>query len=125
MIKKGYVDTADGQIHYRRNETGSGEPIALFHMTASSSQSYDPLMRELSDQIPTIAFDTPNYGQSFKTSNEPTMAYIGTVLLEALDQLGIQKLHVLGHHTGASIAVETAVAAPARVLSATLSGRPP
>ena len=33
-IKKGYVDTSDGQIHYRLSEGGAGLPLVFFHQTA-------------------------------------------------------------------------------------------
>jgi pimeloyl-ACP methyl ester carboxylesterase len=122
MLKKGYVDTADGQMHYRRDDSGSGDPIVIFHMTASSSAAYEPLIRALAGKRPAIAFDTPNYGQSFKTTKEPSMAYIASVMLEALGNLGIKKFHLLGHHTGSSVAIEVASIAPDKVLSVTLSG---
>ena len=43
-IRKGYVDTSDGQVHYQTCGPGSGDPIALLHMTASAANSYDALM---------------------------------------------------------------------------------
>lgn len=121
-IRKGYVDTSEGQLHYRRDDTGTGAPIVMFHMTASSSESYEPLMRALSGRRPTIAFDTPNYGESYRTQKPASMEYIAGVMLEALNELGIRQFHALGHHTGASIAVELAVTAPQRVLSTILCG---
>ncbi len=122
MIKKGYVDTTDGQIHYRAQKEGSGPPLILFHMTASTSESYESLMAELAGKVPTIAIDTPGYGESFKPTAEPSMAYIGRVVLEALDGLQVQQFHTFGHHTGASIALELACSAPDRTISATLNG---
>ena len=122
VIRKGYVDTGDGQVHYQICEGGSGDPVVLIHMTASAANSYDALMQELAGKYTTIACDTPNYGQSFRTDREPSIEYIASVWLEALDALGVDGFHVLGHHTGASIAVEMAVQAPQRVRSVTLSG---
>lgn len=116
------MDTTEGQLHYRCDASGSGAPIVLLHMTASCSESYEPLMTALSGQKPTIAFDTPNYGQSYKTRKAASVEYIAKVVLEALDEMGVGRFHVLGSHTGASIAVELAVVAPERVLSATLCG---
>lgn len=121
-IRKGYVDTSDGQVHYQTCGPGSGDPIALLHMTASAANSYDALMEELAGSHTTIACDTVNYGQSFRTDREPSIPYAASVWLEALDGLGFERFHVLGHHTGASIAVEMAVQAPERVRSLILSG---
>lgn len=122
MIRKGYVDTAGGQVHYRREEDGSGPPLVLFHMTPATSESYEGLMAALAGKVPTIAIDTPNYGESFRTTREPSIEYIGEVILEALSALGVERFHTFGHHTGASIALQLACAAPERTISATLNG---
>jgi pimeloyl-ACP methyl ester carboxylesterase len=122
MIRKGYVDTRDGQLHYRRCEGGSGAPLALFHMTAASSEAYEGLMHLLDGCLPMIAFDTMNYGESYRTTREPSVPYIAQVMLEALSNLGIERFHTFGHHTGASIQAEMAAQSPERVLSAIMSG---
>lgn len=127
-IRKGYVDTGDGQVHYQICESGEGgegdkrDPVVLIHMTASAANSFDALMLELAGTYTTIACDTPNYGQSFRTDHAPSIPYIAAIWLEALDGLGVHAFHLLGHHTGASIAVEMAVQAPGRVRSITVSG---
>ena len=81
-------------------------------------------MAELAGDVPTIAIDTPGYGESFKPTADPSMAYIGKIVLEALDGLNVDRFHAFGHHTGASIALELACSAPDRVISATLNGLP-
>lgn len=122
MIKKRYVDVAEGQIHCRIQTEGTGLPLILLHMTPATSESYESLMLELAGKVPTIAIDTPNYGESFRTSREPSIPYIANIILEALDALSVQRFHVFGHHTGASIALELAHAHPERTMSATLNG---
>jgi len=79
-------------------------------------------MCELAPTVPTIAFDTMNYGASFRTDRDPSIPYIATTLLEAIDSLGVEKFHTLGHHTGASIQIEMANQAPERLLSLILNG---
>jgi pimeloyl-ACP methyl ester carboxylesterase len=91
-------------------------------MTAASADSYDEIMHELDGKIPMFAFDTVNYGESYRTSREPSMDYIAKVMLEAIINLGIDKFHAFGHHTGASIATVIGDMAPDRLLSAILSG---
>lgn len=117
MIKKAYVDTKGGQIHYRYSTGGSGLPIVMFHMTAASSAAFEPMMRELDGKIPLIAFDTINYGESYRTDADPSIGLIAEVLLEALDGLEIDRFNALGHHTGVNIAVDMALKAPDRVAS--------
>ncbi len=122
MIKKAYVDTADGQIHYRFTSEGSGEPLVFFHMTASSSEAYEPLMHELDGRVPTIALDMMNYGESFRTTRKPEVSYISEILMEAISNLGVESFHTFDHHTGVSIQAEMAVSAPGRVLSLIMNG---
>ena len=121
-IKKAYVDVPEGQLHYRYTEGGSGPTLALFHMTASSSASFEPLMHELDGSIPMIAFDTMNYGESYRTSRPPEISYIASVLLLALTNLGVERFHTFGHHTGVAIQTEMAIQAPDRVLTTVING---
>jgi pimeloyl-ACP methyl ester carboxylesterase len=122
VIEKGYVRTTDGQIHYRRCEGGSGAPLAFFHMTASSSAAFEGLMHELDGKRPLFAFDSVNYGESYRTDRDPSIEYMAAVMLEALRNLGVERFHTFGHHTGASIQGEMAVQAPDRVLSTIMNG---
>jgi len=117
MLKKGYVDTTGGQIHYRISNDAPGVPIVLFHATPSSSAAYEPLMRELEGTFPLIAFDTVNYGESYRTDAEPSISLISKTMIEALDGLGIDRFHVYGIYTGANIAVDLALKHPGRVMS--------
>lgn len=122
MIRKGYVDASDGQLHYRFTEAGEGPPLVFFHMTAASSEGYEPVMRALAGSVPTIAFDSPNYGESFRTDRPATVEYMAECLLEGLTNLGVERFHTFGHHTGVSIQCEMAVQAPDRVLSTIING---
>jgi pimeloyl-ACP methyl ester carboxylesterase len=94
----------------------------MFHMTAASSLAFEPIMAQLEGRFPLLAFDTMNYGESFRTTKPPAISYIAETMLDALANLGIDKFHTLGHHTGASIAAEMAAMVPPRVLSAILNG---
>ena len=123
-VQRGYVDTEIGQIHYRSEGTGAKTPLVLFHQSASSSAMYEGLMAELAGERPQYAPDTPGYGLSDFPPPNPTIADYVRTQLEALDRLGVTEFHAFGFHTGASIACETAVIAPARVRSLTLCGPP-
>ena len=121
-IRKGYVDTPDGQVHYRLCEGGQGLPLVFLHQTASSSQMYEPLMGVLQGQYRMIALDTPGFGQSDFPPQTPTTSSYVTTLLSALQNLGVQEFHLFGHHTGACLGCEMAVIAPARVRSLMMVG---
>ncbi|KAJ9625970.1 hypothetical protein H2204_010269 [Knufia peltigerae] len=118
-IRKAYVDVTGGQLHYHYigNIHGQHPPLVFTHMTADSAHSFDLLMEELDGKWPCIAFDTPNYGESFKTTREPSIMYISEVLLEALSAINVGKFHIFGHHTGVSTAAEMCIQAPTRTVS--------
>jgi pimeloyl-ACP methyl ester carboxylesterase len=111
-IRKGYIDTRDGQLHYRYCDGKNAVPLVFLHQTASSSQMYEKLMTELQGQYRMFALDTPGFGQSFFPPQAPTISYYVTTFLEALQKLGVQDFHLFGHHTGAAIACELAATAP-------------
>ena len=123
-VKKAYVDVPDGQLHYRYSEAGEGPTLVFFHMTAASSAAYEPLMREVDGVGLTIAFDTMNYGESYRTTRKPEIPYIAETFLTALTTLGVERFHTFGHHTGVSIQTEMALQAPQRVLSTIINGPP-
>ena len=120
-IKKAYVSTSAGQIHYSFTE-GEGVPIICFHQTASSSRSFHKLMEVGDIKNPFFAFDTPGFGNSFDPKGMPKFEEFASWLMEAINSLGINQFHALGHHTGAAICVEIAKSYADKVLSMILVG---
>jgi pimeloyl-ACP methyl ester carboxylesterase len=121
MIRRGYVDVAGGQLHYRYRP-GRGAPVVCLHQTASSSAMFERVMDRWQGPEALYALDTPGFGGSYEPDGEPTMADYGAVLLEATRALGLGRMHLFGHHTGACIAIEMADAAPERIASLSMIG---
>ena len=125
-IKKGYVDCSAGQIHYRYQlDSSDSTPIVWLHQTASSSAMYEKLMLRLNGLGSMYALDTPGFGGSFDPIEMPNMRQYADWLMEAVDDLGVGDFHVFGHHTGACLLAEMAVAHPTRVKSAMMIGPVP
>jgi pimeloyl-ACP methyl ester carboxylesterase len=120
-LRRGYVDTAGGQLHFH-SVAGIEPAIVFLHQTASSAQSYDPLLSALSLPNRLIAIDTPGFGGSFDLPGWPTLADYAGIVIEAADALAIDRFHLFGHHTGASLAIEIAAQVPRRLASLMLSG---
>ena len=123
-IRRGYVDTNEGQVHYRSIESGTGTPVVLLHSVGSASAMYEGLMAELAGERPLYALDTPGYGGSAFPPPDPSAEDYARMLLAASAALGLDRFHCVGHHNGAAIACEMAASAPARVASAIFSGIP-
>src|SRR5262245_44344222 len=116
---RNYANTSLGQVHFR--EMGQGAPLLLLHQTAESGAMFSEVMPLFAKNFRVIAMDTPGFGDSDKPAAAPGIEGYAKAVAEFLDSLGINKANVLGHHTGASIAVEFASTWPDRVIKLVLS----
>ncbi|KAH8678272.1 Alpha/Beta hydrolase protein [Xylariales sp. PMI_506] len=137
VIRKDYVDTPSGQLHYRYvvPNTANGQILVMLHKSASSSTSYVPLMQHYSTEgYICYAPDMPGFGGSFDPSEDDikmidtkgTRWYVDIFMgaFEVLGLAGVGKkpFHVIGHHSGASLGTEMAAVYPDRVASLALVG---
>jgi pimeloyl-ACP methyl ester carboxylesterase len=111
---KDYADTSFGQILVRRRAGVEGKrPLVLLHPSPVSAAVLEPLLEELAATRPVIALDTLGNGDSDRPAAEfPAEPWIGDfapVVAEAIDSLELGEVDVYGAHTGAKIAVETAL----------------
>ena len=120
-MRKAYADLADGQVHCRIVDGGA--PAILFlHQTASSSRCYEPLLTELNLSNQLIAIDLPGFGESFDPPGMPGIETYAAWIVATADALGVGEFHILGHHTGASLAVQIAAQHSERTRSIMLQG---
>jgi pimeloyl-ACP methyl ester carboxylesterase len=124
-VKRAYVETEDGQIHYRWLGE-RGQPMLFLHQVPSSSRMFEPLMRLfVARGYRAVAMDLPGFGES----DPPKRAYSIGGLREAADRfveaLGLGPLAaVVGCHTGSLVAVDLAISRPEGVRSLILLGVP-
>jgi len=129
---KAYLDTPSGQLHYRhlgpKISILNLRPMLLLHMSASSSRSMEKLMAKYSSfGYDCFAPDYPGFGLSYKpTTNPPNTKWYVEVVVDFCKAIGIFDakvgLHVLGHHSGACLAVEMAYLYPSVLRSVCLVG---
>jgi pimeloyl-ACP methyl ester carboxylesterase len=121
-MRRGYAETEVGQIHYR--EAGQGEPVLLMHMTATSSIHFRHVLPLLAERgFRAIAMDTPGFGLSDPPPGpEAGIPHYAAAALGLLDDLGLERAHLAGLRTGASIALELAANHPERVDRVVLTG---
>jgi pimeloyl-ACP methyl ester carboxylesterase len=124
IIRKGYTETSEGQVHYREVKRVSGTPLVLLHQTASSGMMFERMMTLLKDDFHTIALDNPGFGASFQPPNGFSIRYISDSLYAALHQLGVESCFIFGHHSGSAIAVQMAHDHPNFIQKMVLSGPP-
>ncbi|MFN8532428.1 MAG: alpha/beta fold hydrolase [Dehalococcoidia bacterium] len=110
-MKRGYVETPHGQIHYR--EEGSGPPVILFHETPSSSVNMIPMIQALSPDMRAIGMDTMGYGESDRPPTPyTTMEEFAQSVAWFIQGLGLEKANLFGMLTGSQIALQTAADFP-------------
>ena len=76
----------------------------------------------LADDYRVIAIDLPNHGQSDTSDHELTMDEYADSVIDVMDNIGIDRAHMLGQHGGAYVAINLGIRYPDRVGKTVLSG---
>ena len=128
-VRRAYVDTRYGQLHYRVAVPPAGvaakTPLVMLHQSPLSSLEFGPLIGEMGRDRVTIAIDTPGQGQSDGPATVPSIEDYAEVIDGALKALGYgpkQPVDILGNHTGTFIAAELAIREPRMVRKLALIG---
>jgi pimeloyl-ACP methyl ester carboxylesterase len=123
-IRRAFADLPHGQVHLRRAGDGDALPLAMIHQSPGSSKQLETMMGALARLgRPTIAPDTAGNGDSEPlTMAQPEIPDLARAALAAIDSQTSGAFHLYGSHTGASIAMEIALAHPDRVRSLTIDG---
>ncbi|WP_077404150.1 alpha/beta fold hydrolase [Microbulbifer agarilyticus] len=121
-VRRGYLDHAAGQIHYRYCGSAHLPLLLLLHQTPSSSAMYERLMPLLSDTFFVVAVDTPGFGESDGLAGSISIAGFAEAIYQAVSTTFDRPALVFGHHTGAAIAVQLAFQYPEFVRAMALSG---
>lgn len=119
-IRKHYVDLSGGQLHYV--SAGSGPPLLLLHQAPLSHAEFLSIIPQLAEYFTVYAWDAPGHGNSFIPPVEYEVPDYLATLVEFVDALGLQRVSLLGHHSGASFTREFAARYPERTERIILSG---
>ncbi|TLS48040.1 alpha/beta fold hydrolase [Streptomyces montanus] len=121
-LRKGYVPSGFGQLHYV--ECGAGEPVLMLHQTPRSWTEYLDVLPLVGAAHRAIAMDTLGFGASAKPDAPHSIERFADAAQALVDALGLERFHLVGHHTGGVIAVELAARLQGRVASLLLSATP-
>ena len=119
-IQRSYTDTEYGRVHYW--EIGEGPALILFHQSGQTSSEYLAIGPLLADDYRVIAIDLPNHGQSDTSDHELTMDEYADSVIDVMDNIGVDRAHMLGQHGGAYVAINLGIRYPDRVGKTVLSG---
>lgn len=95
---------------------GSGPDVLLLHGLGSTRASLFETAAELSPRYRVHAPDLPGFGSSCKPAlGSYNAAWFAEILLGLMDELGIDRAHVVGNSMGGRIAIELGLVSPERV----------
>jgi pimeloyl-ACP methyl ester carboxylesterase len=100
---------------------GSGEALAVLHHDIGNS-GWLPFHEALARRFAVHAFDLPGYGQSERPVWARHPRDLAIVMNQALDSLGIERLHLVGLGFGGWVAAEMATMCQQRLATLTLVG---
>jgi pimeloyl-ACP methyl ester carboxylesterase len=96
-------------------EAGEGQPIVLLHGLGATKASFLPTIAALAPRHRVIAVDLPGFGDSAKPFPASYDAPFFSSWVESLlDELEIERAHVLGHSMGGRVAIEFGLRNPDR-----------
>lgn len=123
-MQESLLDVADKKVFVA--ETGDGPPVLLLHgggPGASGVANYARNIGELAKEYRVIVPDLPGYGRSTKgVDGADPFGYLADAIRGLLDQLGIDKAHMVGNSYGGACALRLALDTPGRVDRMVLMG---
>ena len=114
--------TADG-VKLRYIDQGTGEPVLLVHGFGNSVETWtnSGIVQALATSYRVIAFDERGQGRSDKPHDPPAYGReMTTDIIRVLDQLGIDRAHIIGYSLGGHLVSQLLTLRLKRFLSATL-----
>jgi pimeloyl-ACP methyl ester carboxylesterase len=113
----GFAPVGGTRLFYEAK--GTGPAVVLIHGGQLDCRMWDDQFTVLSKQFRVIRYDVRGYGGSLR----PELPYSDAEdLAGLLDYLKLNKVHIVGLSLGGRIAIDFAVAHPARVTSLSLAG---
>lgn len=100
----GEILSGDLRIAYRRK--GSGSPVVFLHGALSDHRTWNDQLDEFSGAFDVIAWDAPGCGSSSDPPVNSSLADYATSLASLIDQLGLDRPHLVGISFGGGLALE-------------------
>ncbi|WP_420310199.1 alpha/beta fold hydrolase [Streptomyces sp. YS-B37] len=123
-MQESLLDVAGKKIFVA--ETGDGPPVLLLHgggPGASGVSNYQRNIGELAKQYRVIVPDLPGYGRSTKgVDGADPFGHLADAIRGLLDELGLDKAHLVGNSYGGACALRLALDTPDRVDRMVLMG---
>jgi len=101
---------------------GEGMPLVLIAGLASDSQSWQPILKELSLQYRVIVFDNRGAGRTMPQDSKMCIQDISDDCISLIKYLRLSSVYLLGHSMGGFIAMDCAIRYPKYIAKVVLVG---
>jgi pimeloyl-ACP methyl ester carboxylesterase len=105
--------------------SGGAPVLVLLHGLGGSRLSWEPQLQSLSGNHRVVAWDMPGYGGSAPIDGDLTFPILADAVVEFLDTIGADVVHLAGISMGAMIAQYVAARSPSHLASLTLLSTSP
>ncbi|QTA85628.1 alpha/beta fold hydrolase [Desulfonema magnum] len=112
--------TKDIDLYYELY--GEGAPLMLVAGLASDSQSWQPIVKELSRYYRLIIPDNRGVGRTMPQNVETSIRHITDDCIALIRYMGLSSVNLLGHSMGGFVALDCAIRYPEHVSKLILAG---
>ena len=108
MIRRGYVETPYGQMHFRESRPLAEHRgvVFLLHQVSSSSAMFEAVMPHLSNRgFRCLAPDSPGFGATDALPDDAGIHDYGDFFQAFVDSFELDTYSLVGHHNGARQAI--------------------
>jgi pimeloyl-ACP methyl ester carboxylesterase len=112
----GFVEAGDARLHYV--DAGKGDAVVFLHAGIADLRMWDPQVPAFADAYRVVCYDARGYGRT----EAPVGPYVPHEdLFAVMDDLGIERAHLVGGSMGGATAIDAALADPPRVAGLVLA----
>ena len=109
-------------VHYE--VLGRGRPVLFLHGWMGSWRYWFPTMERVAEHCRTYSFDFWGFGDSRRQRTPESIQNYSNQVIRFLDELGIERVQLVGHSMGGMVALKTAITHPRRIASVAAVGAP-
>jgi pimeloyl-ACP methyl ester carboxylesterase len=115
-----FVRVGDQRVYVE--QAGAGVPVVLLHGFGASSYSWRRVIPELAAEYRTVAIDLNGFGWTERPRSAASYTRDGqlALVLGVMDELGIERAHLVGSSYGGALGLWLAAAQPQRLRSLVL-----
>jgi pimeloyl-ACP methyl ester carboxylesterase len=120
-LRSGFLADGERRVWWELHGTGGRETICFLNGLAMHTRAWYPFVDDLPEHD-VLLYDYVGQGRSSSPDEPITIPELAGHLAAILDELGIERIHILGVSYGGFVALETMRLHQDRLLTATLSG---